>query len=148
MDPVFLLAQEYSLSLQPTNPRRRLTHMSPLVELVCGKGTGAGGDEEHCSDSPEITVQRHQKSTQQEWESDERDIATRIDEVSLQEVVRVDVVEAEGAEKARAKYRDGFASPSVCNPVNNATGEVREEHRSQKRDGRPPGEEPGARGEP
>jgi len=112
------------------------------VNLVCGKGAGAGGDKEHCRQLPEGVVQRDQKSTQQEQNRDQGDIAVRVDEVPAQEVIRIDVMEAEGPEETGTKHGDGLASPGVRDPMNNTAGEVREKHASQNCGRYPPREEP------
>ena len=117
---VGLATEDHAATLQPGDEPRRFRHVRPLVHLVrrqhprgerhrkMAAASASGCPSGICKDAAKIGQHEH------------RDVAVAVDEVAAQEVVRVDVVDAERTEKAPAENRHGLAAPCVGGPVHDA----------------------------
>jgi hypothetical protein len=138
--------QEQTAVLQDPNRPWRGRHVRPLVNLVrehpeCTEAKAEDGD----ATAP-VSLKWNDEQSEDDGNRETGNLTVRVDKAPSQEIVRVEMVDAEGEEQTPADDREIVAPPGVSAPVNEAGGEVGRRHSCQAQEGDPPLPEIDARG--
>lgn len=110
-------AEDEPLILQPPNERCRGTLMRPLMKLVGEHTHPAQAQAKHPkSTTPRSAVQQEQHR-HEDRNLKKGDITVAIDEVTSEEVVRIEVMNAEWAQQAPPENGHGLVAPGIGEPM-------------------------------
>ena len=98
--------------------------MRPLVNLVRHHPDGAQREAEDHEWTCPGRFQRNQEKNEKNWHCKKSDVAVGVDKTPPQKIIRIDVMQAEGNEKAAADDGKVVPSPGVGAPMNQPGREV------------------------
>lgn len=100
MFDMLIAAQDKSLALKPSDELRGMRHVRPLVDLIGRKAYRRHRHDEEGNEPAESACKGNHKCGEQNRKRDDRHIAVQADKSASEDVLRVDVMDAERPEKA------------------------------------------------